>query len=105
MSNVKLGNEYFSEAALCCPKCGEANLHQEKIESIFRSGEDNNGIMVTHKTDMVTITPKDSNEIYGRRDVLYIYFSCEHCDGVLILRIYQHKGTTYIEWVDNNHAK
>jgi len=37
----------------------------------------------------------------SRRSGLYITFNCETCGTVEDLAIVQHKGTTYISWVDN----
>lgn len=34
-----------------------------------------------------------------RRDAVAIVFWCEHHDGDLTLNIWQHKGSTYFEWM------
>lgn len=62
-----------SENALACPGCGLYNLHHEAVE-----------------VDVET-------EIHDRG--IRIRFRCEHCsDKKPELLIYQHEGTTFVEW-------
>lgn len=106
MENVKtaqIGGQY-QENALCCPKCGGENLHQVKVESIFR--QKNDGVAVIHTSDNVDIRNREWKNIHVDSDVLYIYFTCEGCNWEenkppYVLRIAQHKGTTYVDWVNN----
>lgn len=92
------------ENSLPCPLCNEDNLHQEKVEVMFRDIEDGHGNLVIAKPRLVTC--ERSGRLPGRRNTLYIFFSCEHCHGgyepsdedAIILVIQQHKGTTYVWW-------
>jgi hypothetical protein len=87
---------------LTCPNCKQGNLHQERVESVFRI-EDGDGQSVSSNLAMKGATTKDMNrkDIPGRRNVAYIDFTCEHCDHLMALRlvIQQHKGSTYMYWV------
>jgi len=91
---------------LSCPRCGSNNLHQIRVEVGFRREEDEpeSTIVTVNKGGFETRLGR----IADRRDDLRITFSCESCDtdddwleaeGKLELRIWQHKGTTYMEWV------
>ena len=60
-------------------KCGGTNLHQENQTSSFPSQD--------------TCNPSP------RRQGMLIEFYCEGCEGALRLAVFQHKGSTYMEWV------
>jgi hypothetical protein len=83
---------------LICPKCGCNNLHHRMVDVYFRPEDAEHGIH-THvgyggaKTDMDV-----SGNPSARRSGLFITFECEQCEGDKMLDIYQHKGTTYLEW-------
>jgi transcription elongation factor Elf1 len=83
-----------------CPACGNENLHQRLVD-IFPRREDAD-------CAPITVDAKDGT-IFGaaviripnpsaRRQGLSITFECEHCPAEPILDIYQHKGTTHVEW-------
>jgi hypothetical protein len=36
---------------------------------------------------------------HGRREALFIEFTCEGCDTTPVLRVMQHKGQTLADWV------
>jgi len=91
---------------LSCPRCGSNNLHQIHVEVGFRRQEDEpeSLIVTVNKSGLKT----HIGGIADRRDDLKITFACESCDisdgwlevdGKPQLRIWQHKGTTYMEWV------
>lgn len=91
---------------LSCPRCGSDNLHQIRVEVGFRREEDepDSTIVTVNKGGLKT----HFGRIADRRDDLRINFSCESCDtdegwleaeGKIQLRIWQHKGTTFMEWV------
>ena len=113
---LKFSN-YGDIPTLCCPNCKENCLHQNEVRAIFRP-EDTDGLMVTSNKKGVTTRAISSKEVEemngGRRDVMYIDFICEqcsyHCDEIthkilnevkikFTLRIKQHKGNTFVEWV------
>ena len=98
---------------LACPNCGELYLHHETIATI-RRGEDN------PKHDTVVVTCLDGCKAYEndqysvssgtnvlvpknpspRRGSIVTQFYCESCDAKPQLAIIQHKGCTYLEWID-----
>jgi len=84
---------------LICPTCGSEHLHQEEVSSIWRK-EDQDGLLYTNslKKESKEIIP--SKEVpRTRRNYLHIKFSCEECLGEKKLAFIQHKGSTYMEWV------
>lgn len=95
------------DGMLACPMCGScgAALHQNTVAIGLRD-EDKRGhpILVSG----MHVTPFDAT-IPGRRDVIDIEFYCETCgnyddpednfDGLLVLRIMQHKGATLMHWI------
>lgn len=104
---------------LQCPHCGEAYLHQTDV-AVFTRHDDADQVKVTTVSDNgevheAVIANNVSLNPSPRRYGLRISFWCEHCDGgqtdeerengvtsnkVPDLAIYQHKGNTFIEWVD-----
>ncbi len=113
---VRLGdhtNGYGTE--LLCPTCSSYNLHQRNV-TIFQRYEDEatTVVMQQNENDMhvTTFPSRDTCNPSPRRHGLLIEFECEHCHYTHIdgegdempreplhrLAIYQHKGTTYVEW-------
>ena len=100
---------------LACPTCSEAYLHQRNV-TVFQRYEDEatTVVMQQNENDMhVTTFPSgDTCNPSPRRHGLLIEFECEMChyshedsEGDVMpkeplhrLAIYQHKGTTYLEW-------
>ena len=79
--------------------CGSNNLHQESVKVFWRESEDSSqGTFFESKGNYFNkhINPNDNPS--NRRDGLLIRFSCECCSSEPELAIYQHKGTTYVEW-------
>lgn len=85
-------------SVLCCPKCNGEFLHQLKVTSIFRDAEDKGGTQASHSIHNAIIDRLESEKIAGRRDIMYINFSCEGCSHLSTLFIQQHKGETIIDW-------
>jgi hypothetical protein len=87
---------------LRCPLCEESNLHQGEVIIWNRKGEDDDlGLMV--RVDGQKYNADDDQFMAGnpssRRDGMTIEFVCEHCEAAPILAIFQHKGTTFLKWV------
>jgi hypothetical protein len=91
-------------------KCGSTYLHQGNI-TVFWRGEDGDTTTVIAqdgKTVQTSDFPnRDTCNPSPRRDGLIIEFDCEDCGswgekpGVIQrLAIFQHKGNTFMEWVD-----
>ncbi len=87
------------DSILCCPKCRGENLHQEQTQVFIRPTEDGPVQVITTSAwgDVLDSPDTDSENPSLRRDGLVIYFYCENCSHKPVLKIYQHKGTTYIE--------
>lgn len=115
-----------SNEPLRCPFCGGQNLHQQQVE-VFnrRGGEDGVSECIVVHGDNSTTQGDGNYNPSSQRDGLLIYFSCETClAGMpplnelsreqqedhskhylladchlpLALAVYQHKGSTYLEW-------
>lgn len=86
-------------------KCGGGgNLHQGNV-TIFERTEDANKIAVIAQdgpTAQVSEFPaQDTCNPSPRRHGMLIEFHCEQCpDEQFRLAIFQHKGATYMEWVE-----
>lgn len=88
---------------LQCPVCDSINLHQDTV-AIYNCKEDENiGTHVEVDWDKVTMDNKMTDNPSPRRHGLSIHFWCEQCSENhpgSILNIYQHKGSTIMEWED-----
>lgn len=108
MWNYRWPAHVDSEGYLRCHHCGEHYLHQGNT-TIFSRVEDADWtrVMQQNGDEMVT-TDFPSIDVLNpssRRHGMIIEFSCEYCHGdesldSLRLAIYQHKGVTFIEWVE-----
>jgi hypothetical protein len=88
----------FKYDGLCCPNCGESNLHQERVEVFERINEDNEtGVHVVVENGVASVDMSMEGNPSDRRDGVMMFFSCEHCPRRTWLSIVQHKGTTYLE--------
>jgi hypothetical protein len=92
----------LDSSALVCPGCKERCLHQKKVSVFWRDHEDSlTGKFVSSSPEGSAVEPflVGIHRIPSpRRDGLTIDFDCEICEAEPRLKIYQHKGTTYIEW-------
>jgi hypothetical protein len=88
--------------ALHCPRCGNDSLHHVGVYSWFRDDEDQMATIIKssrQKCDLSRGEPEGCSSM--RRDGLVIRFYCEHhSDDVMELEIVQHKGSTFINWID-----
>lgn len=100
---IALEYNYSADAALVCPLCKGAHLHQEEVAVYQRTGEDEeDGVCVSvHAAEACVSLDMEHNPSF-RRDGLLITFRCEGCseeDGKYPqLAVFQHKGTTYLKW-------
>jgi hypothetical protein len=90
------------ENAIECPVCGGVNLHHADV-SVFDRIEDEEKTVVTTVAESgeVTVRTEDSVKSLNpsrRRHGLLIQFWCEGNCEVPSLAVYQHKGSTYMEW-------
>ena len=95
--------------SLVCPTCRDVFLHQGKVEVFQRREDSESGIRAVIDNEKIlslSTTEQDGNPS-GRRDGIRIWFSCEMCDydrepmtydSKRSLSVFQHKGTTYLEW-------
>ncbi len=86
---------------LLCPHCNEPNLHHSDVDVFVRSSEDSHvgiGASVSD-TGRLSVDLDQTNNPSPRRNGLLIHFWCEHCDAKPILQLYQHKGSTYLDFI------
>jgi hypothetical protein len=85
---------------LLCPNCRGNNLHQERIE-VFRAREGADRALRTQCDFGKTTVDSDmrNNPSARQRDGMLIHFDCEHCKVGPSLAFYQHKGSTFLNWL------
>lgn len=102
-----------SSSTLRCPQCDEGYLHQRTV-TIFNPAGDGKNTEVTcvqahTDTSTVLITDETTSNPSRDRNGMLIEFECEHCSwdeggeavpDKLVLAVYQHKGVTFVQWVD-----
>jgi hypothetical protein len=91
------------DTLLHCPECGGENLHHGTVEVFNRRVEDMPSMAVLIPDDGGPRTGDPSRNPSSRRNGIAIGFWCEACGDdrggeMHTLNIYQHKGSTYIEW-------
>ena len=100
-SEVHVQNVFFDQASNCyglhCDNCGEANLHHYQTEIFNRTEEDSdigNHVIIQ---DQITVSNGNmSKNPSRRRDGVVVRLWCEHCDSETIIKVTQHKGSTYL---------
>ncbi len=89
------------DGGLECPHCLNNYLHHDKVEVFSRRCEDQEGIRsVTLEAGRAFVDIDMRDNPSRRRDGLLVHFWCETCDKRSALSISQHKGSTYMAWVD-----
>lgn len=96
-----------SYLALHCP-CGSENLHQQETTIFARSEDDSMTTVIEQKgreAEVYHAPSEDTRNPSARRHGLIIRFVCEQCSvdkysKPLELAIWQHKGTTFVGWID-----
>jgi hypothetical protein len=85
---------------LQCPICGGECTHHGDVTVRNRSTEDGPGLQVSvHGTTTRQELLEKDGGFRGRRDDLSIAFWCEGgCS--FTMEIMQHKGTTFVRWVE-----
>jgi len=97
---VVVGDDNQEDRLQCPPAdCqADSNLHQEAVVCIWRDQEDGDGTLIASSSSQVIVERVGNREIPGRRDAMYVVFSCECDRSRKVLEIIQHKGGTYMNW-------
>lgn len=85
---------------LHCPNCSGEYLHQYQVDATWRRDENKGGTVYRSSKRMQSTEELKPSEIPHRRDNLVVKFFCEECDSRPQLMIYQHKGNTLTEWIN-----
>lgn len=108
---LPISGTQFGFDGLDCPSCNGNYLHHCGITYYNRSEDGDRGEIVTldsrggefrneHRTNAAM------NDCPSpRRDGFIVYFSCECCPTKSELAIFQHKGQTFIEWINAKEDK
>jgi rubredoxin len=101
------------DGCLACPHCGSSFLHHCDVVTSKRKCEDDpNGDVVliqgldywaAEETEYKVTVRSNFTMAQNpsrRRGSVVIEFVCEECDAKPQLAIIQHKGSSYLEWVD-----
>ena len=100
-------NNTKEEEILSCPGCQGDNLHQYKV--VVQEKTNLDYLCTVHKGTS-TYSPRSPRVDYpSERHTIDIHFWCEYCHGdesvgTHVLRIRQHKGTTYTSWISLRDA-
>lgn len=86
------------EDQLVCPNCSGAYLHHHSITVYERKEDDPNPLQIYIADKEVLIANDNEDNPSPRRGWLRIRFWCEGCTENPFLNIFQHKGSTYIQW-------
>lgn len=108
---IPIGFSTGIQCTLLCPFCKQENLHQTRVLTYFRDKENGPG-NVTYSQAYKTHVERfdDDDKLPTRRDVIKIYFWCEHCgpdltdgfDDSICLVMLQYKGNTFMYWEKEN---
>jgi hypothetical protein len=104
--------DYEGSLHLVCPECGESVLHQDRVEVIIRDNDEEDATVTITDHKGTRLARRVKSKCPGRRDSLFIHFSCEQCHGsnergkeLFRLCIRQHKGSTLFKWDGFDDAK
>jgi len=93
--------EIDEDNVLSCPACGEQYTHQITVYSMENVNDSVGSapLITDFKENRRKINPNIKMPYRGNSIV--IKFWCENCDKVSHLYISQHKGRTFIEFIDH----
>lgn len=87
------------ENLLLCPRCGGNYLHHTAVEVFERDASDKKGMHTIVTRDHVDLK---HDSLFGNpspyRHGFIVKFCCEFCDNSLTMKLYQHKGQTFMGW-------
>jgi hypothetical protein len=86
------------EGSIICPSCGGGNLHHLTVTAENRDTEDGPATRVVSRGKTVTVDRTENPA--NRRSNLYVDFDCETCEATPRLELIQHKGSTYLRWIE-----
>ena len=96
---LKFGNrEGDLGSELKCPECGSSNLHHKEVEVFERHEDARTGLHVQVNDNKALTDGNMEANPSPRRQGILIHFSCEKCPTKPVLKIFQHKGTTYMDF-------
>lgn len=83
---------------LVCPNCLGSYLHHSSVTVYERKEDEPDSLQIYVSQGEVLISKDNEWNPSPRRGGLRIRFWCEGCAENPFLNIFQHKGSTYIQW-------
>lgn len=85
--------------AMCCPACGEQELHHYRVDVFEPDKEDSKTGLHSSITSKSVATDGNLNgNPSARRHGLAIHFWCEQCLALSVLSLAQHKGQSNLDF-------
>ena len=88
----------FFGAVLMCPSCGGRELHHDRVDVFERPEDAACGVHVSVANNQAAFDTAIADNPSPRRHGLVIEFWCEGCEDRSALLIWQHKGSTMIDF-------
>lgn len=89
---------------ITCPECGFECMHHGAVRVYNRPVEDGPVMLVETGSRTPLFIGTQSQELPTRRDMVEIDFICES-GHASTMRIRQHKGTTFVDWIQRPPVK
>ena len=89
-----------SGGLLECPACGGNHLHHFKVDVYERSEDQDSGLHVSVEDGKSSEDGNLAGNPSRRRHGLSIHFRCEHCPATPVMTIAQHKGNTWVDFLN-----
>lgn len=83
---------------LCCPSCGNDYTHHGRVD-VYERSEDQSGLHVRVADGSASVDSEMAGNPSARRHGLTIVVECEPCGAESLLGIEQHKGQTFLRWL------
>lgn len=88
------------DGALRCPGCLVPMLCQRVVTACMGTEDSGQILHVSTSYGGMHVVNRDRQELHhGRRGSVFITFDCESCRREAVLRVMQHKGATYLDWM------
>ena len=82
-----------------CPSRDGHHIHHESVEIFNRSEDSKDGIHVLVSEHEVITDRNLKGNPSSRCHGLIVYFCCEECSAIIKMKLYQHKGSSFVGMV------
>mgnify|MGYP003640940318 CR=1 FL=1 len=100
--HAEVGKKKYS-THLECPFCEQINLHHSSV-TVYELMSCDEKVHIDESNILISKGNCGSPSTHGSG--ICINFWCEHCENFPKLNVYQYKGTTFIDWgnEDDSHS-